>query len=107
MFVCVFLVVVVLVFLNFNSENLFIPYEWFNQASQNVGPEKILKVQKEEEGAKPKPVETKKVWCYPGARGVPGSLVFCSSCLHFQYRFMQPSECQCLCLSTSELSHLV
>ncbi|KAF2987119.1 hypothetical protein EK904_012055, partial [Melospiza melodia maxima] len=29
-------------------------------ASQNVGPEKILKVQKEEESAKPKPVETKK-----------------------------------------------
>ncbi|XP_042659480.1 CD2-associated protein isoform X1 [Tyto alba] len=29
-------------------------------ASQNVSPEKILKVQKEEESAKPKPVETKK-----------------------------------------------
>ncbi|XP_053794957.1 CD2-associated protein isoform X2 [Vidua chalybeata] len=29
-------------------------------ASQNMGPEKILKVQKEEESAKPKPVETKK-----------------------------------------------
>ncbi|NWV02445.1 CD2AP protein, partial [Ptilonorhynchus violaceus] len=29
-------------------------------ASQNVGPEKNLKVQKEEESAKPKPVETKK-----------------------------------------------
>lgn len=49
------------------------------QASQNVGPEKILKVQKEEESAKPKPVETKKVWCYRGATGVPGSLVFCSA----------------------------
>lgn len=31
------------------------------QANQNVGPEKILKVQKEEESAKPKPGETKKV----------------------------------------------
>lgn len=77
------------------------------QASQSVGPEKNLKVQKEEESAKPKPVETKKVWWYQGDRGASGSLVFCSFCLHFQYRLMQPSKCQCLYLSTSELSHLV
>lgn len=42
------------------------------QASQNVSPEKNLKVQKEEESAKPKSVETKKVW-YQAAREVPGS----------------------------------
>lgn len=42
------------------------------QASQSLCPEKNLKVQKDEESAKPKPVETKKVW-YQGAREVPGN----------------------------------
>lgn len=48
------------------------------QASQNVSPEKNLKVQKEEESAKPKQVETKKVW-YQGAGEVPAA--GCSVCL--------------------------
>lgn len=54
------------------------------QASQNVSPEKNLKVQKEEESAKPKPVETKKVW-YQGAREAAGSQVFCLSCINLNW----------------------